>query len=87
VGNYESWKPVFDEHGTVREQSGSKGGRLFRNADDPNETVMLFEWDNLDNACTFAQSQDLREAMQRAGVADQPDIYFFEEGEIARIST
>jgi heme-degrading monooxygenase HmoA len=84
VGDYESWKPVFDEHGTVREQSGSKGGRLFRNADDPNETVMLFEWDNLDNARTFAQSQDLRETMQRAGVADQPDIYFFEEGEELR---
>ncbi len=38
----------------------------------------------LDNARTFAQSQDLREAMQRAGVADQPDIYFFEEVEELR---
>jgi heme-degrading monooxygenase HmoA len=81
VEDYERWKPGFDEHGSVREQSGSKGGRLFRNAEDPNETVILLEWDNLENARQFAQSEDLRETMQRVGVSDQPDIYFLEEVE------
>jgi heme-degrading monooxygenase HmoA len=85
VEDYERWKPIFDEHGAVREPNGSKGGRLFRNADDPNETVVLFEWDNVENARTFTQSQDLRETMQRSGVADQPDIYFFEEVEEVRV--
>ncbi len=54
VEDYDRWKPIFDEHGAVREESGSKGGRLFRNADDPNETIILFEWDDLDKACQFA---------------------------------
>ena len=85
VEDYERWKPVFDGNAPVRKQSGSKGGRLFRNADDPNEIVILFEWDPLDNARTYAQSWDLRERMQRAGVADQPDIYFFEEVEEVRV--
>lgn len=79
VEDYESWKPVFDEHRATRKESGSKGGRLWRTADDPNEVVILFEWDELDNARRFVQSDDLRETMQRAGVADQPDIYFLEE--------
>jgi heme-degrading monooxygenase HmoA len=81
VEDYERWKPVFDEHASVREQSGSQGGRLFRNADDPNETLILWTWDNLDNARAFAQSQDLRETMRRAGVIEPPDIFFLEEVE------
>ena len=47
----------------------------------PNELVILFQWDDLEKAQQFAQSEDLRETMQRAGVADQPDIYFLEEVE------
>ncbi len=81
VEDYQRWKSSFVEHATVRQQSGSKGGRLSRNADDPNEIVILFERDDLDNARQFAHSEDLRERMQRAGVADRPDLYFFEEGE------
>ena len=81
VEDYENWKPVFEEHGDLRRESGSKGVRLFRNADDPNETVILLEWEDLQHARRFAQSEDLREAMQRAGVAERPDIYFLEEVE------
>ena len=79
VEDYESWKPVFEEHGSTRRESGSKGVRLFRNADSPNETVILLEWDDLEKARRFAQSENLRETMERAGVADEPDIYFLEE--------
>ena len=82
--DYDRWKPAFDEHGATREQNGSQGGRLFRNVDDPNETVILLAWDDLDNARRFAQSDDLRETMQRAGVAEQPDVYFLEEVEDVR---
>ena len=81
VADYNTWKPVFDEHAATRKTSGSQGGRLFRNAHDPNETVILLEWDDLEKARQFAQSEDLRQTMQRAGVADQPDIYFLEEVE------
>jgi hypothetical protein len=31
VEDYERWKPVFEEHGSTRRESGSKGVRLFRN--------------------------------------------------------
>jgi heme-degrading monooxygenase HmoA len=54
---------------------------VFRNATDPNELVILFEWSDLEQARQFAQSEDLRQGMQRAGVVDQPDIYLLEAGE------
>jgi heme-degrading monooxygenase HmoA len=85
VEDYERWKRVFDhDHGATRERSGSKGGWILRNAEDLNELVILLEWDSLENAQRFANADDLREAMQRAGVADQPDVYFLEEVEQLR---
>jgi heme-degrading monooxygenase HmoA len=81
VEDYAKWKPAYDQHGTTRKASGGQGAQLFRNANDPNELVILFEWDDLEKAGRFVQSEDLRRAMQRAGVADQPDIYFLEEVE------
>ncbi len=81
VENYAKWKPVFDAHGATRKAGGSKGARLFRNAADPNEMVLLFEWDNLEKAQKFAQSPELRETMEKAGVVDHPDLYFLDEVE------
>jgi antibiotic biosynthesis monooxygenase (ABM) superfamily enzyme len=79
--DYKRWKPIFDEHGTTRQENGGHGGTLYRNADDPDEAVTLFKWDNLENARRYAQSEDLRDALQRAGVTVQPDVYFLEEVE------
>ncbi|OLC12268.1 MAG: hypothetical protein AUH29_16975, partial [Candidatus Rokubacteria bacterium 13_1_40CM_69_27] len=70
---------IFDAHGTARRAAGSQGGRLFRNLDDPNALVILFEWESADKARQFAPSADLRQTMKRAGVADQPDLSFLEE--------
>jgi len=81
VEDYAKWKPVFDEHAASRKASGSKGGHLFRNPDNPNELFILFEWDDLERARQFTRSDDLREAMQRAGVVGMPDLHFLEKVE------
>ncbi len=77
--DFNKWKPVYDEHEKVRKNSGSKGAVLFRNQDNPNETVVLIEWDIIEHAKNFASSPDLKETMQRAGVIDIPKIYFLDE--------
>ena len=79
VRDYSKWKPVFDEHASTRKTAGSKGARLFRSADNLNEIVIVFEWESAENARKFAQSEDLKKTMQRAGVIDKPDVYFLEE--------
>ena len=73
------WKAAFDEHASTRKAAGSKGGRLFRSADDPNELVAIFEWDSLENARKFVGSDDLRQAMEQAGVTGPPDILFLDQ--------
>ncbi len=79
VADYLAWRAVFDEYEPTRLANGSQGGWLFRNADDPDEVLLLLAWDDLERARLFADSDDLREAMARAGVTDRPDIWFLED--------
>jgi heme-degrading monooxygenase HmoA len=81
VRDYGTWESVFEEHESTRRANGSQGGRLFRSVIDPNEILLLLEWDDLERARLFADSDDLREAMTRAGVTDRPDIWFLEDVE------
>jgi hypothetical protein len=76
VQDFAKWKGKYDEHLNVREAAGLTERYLLRNADNPNEVIMLFEASDLDKARALASSSDLRQRMQEAGVADKPDIYF-----------
>lgn len=78
VADYGRWKTIFDADGANRQAAGSKGGQVFRSADDPNEVVMLFEWD-LEKARQFSQREELRAKMQEAGVLGPVESYFLEE--------
>jgi heme-degrading monooxygenase HmoA len=79
VTDYPTWKAVFDEHEPTRCANGSQGERLFRDTADPNEILVLLAWDDLERARLFVDSDDLHEAMSRAGVTDRPDIWFLED--------
>ena len=79
VEDYAKWKAVFDEMGGARKAASSKGGHVFRSINDHNEVVVLLEFENSERCDQFARSEDLKQAMQRAGVVDKPDIYLLEE--------
>jgi heme-degrading monooxygenase HmoA len=76
VEDYSKWKEAFDEDAGVRQPGGSKGGHVFQSANDPNEVFVLLEWDSMEKIQQFAQSDELKERMQQAGVTGPPDIYF-----------
>ena len=79
VEDWDKWKPIYDEHGATRKAGGCQRTHVFRNDQDPNEVVILLEWDDLGRARQFYESEDLRQTMQRAGVTDQPDVYFLND--------
>ena len=79
VADFDKCKPVYDAHASARQNAGLKEEHLFRNADDPNEVILLFSAEDIDKAKAFAASDDLRQAMQRAGVSDKPDVYFLND--------
>jgi hypothetical protein len=83
VADYATWKRMFDAGGASRQAGGSKGGQLFRSDDDPNEVIILLEWD-LEQDRQFRQREALQAKMQEAGVLGPPELYLLEE--IERLS-
>jgi hypothetical protein len=79
VAKYGIFEPVFKDDEARRRRSGSKGGRLFRNVVDPNNLFALFEWDTVEDAQKFAQSYELREAVEWATDSTPPRATVIEE--------
>jgi heme-degrading monooxygenase HmoA len=85
IADYEKWRKVFDGKDNILQGSGVQGGMLFRNIDKPDEIIVLLRWKTLDTLRDFMASDRLRQAMQKGGVADQPDVYFLDELEKPRV--
>lgn len=64
VGDYETFKKVYLDDEERRKRGGSQGGRVYRVSDDPDDIVVILEWDDAARAREFAKSLDLREAMK-----------------------
>jgi hypothetical protein len=72
VKDFRAWKRLFDGHAPVREAAGLTDGRVYQTVDDPNDVVILLDMADVGKAKAFANSEDLKVAMQRAGVIDAP---------------
>ena len=64
VGDYGTFKTVYLDDQERRKRSGSKGARVMRVSGDPNDIIILIEWDTVENAREWAESLELHEAMQ-----------------------
>ena len=78
VADFGKWKSAYDAHAPARTKAGLKELHVLRNIDNPDEIVLLFSADDLGKAKAFVASQDLREAMEKAGVTGKPDICFLQ---------
>lgn len=81
VSDYAKWKEVYDQGKSMIKSSGGKNQRLFRNSANPNELVILTEFDDMSKAKKLVEGNDLKQAMQRGGVSEVPTIFFLEEVE------
>jgi quinol monooxygenase YgiN len=79
VNDFKVWKQVFDSFAPTRKSFGEQSAQLYHDAQNPNKLTLLFKWDSIANAQKFSQSTELREAMQKAGVAGPPTINFLNE--------
>ena len=79
VKDYAAWRKVFDDLTSMRTGYGCTGHQVFQSPNDPNELTILTEWKTIDQAKTYATSNDLKEGMKNAGVLSQPDVAFLAE--------
>ena len=84
VADYDTWKSVFDEHEGVRRGHGQLEHRIFRSVDNPNRVVVHNDFPTADDARAFRDDPSLPEAMERAGVTDEPWLGVIERVEQKR---
>jgi quinol monooxygenase YgiN len=87
VTDYSRWKEAFDAHLNTRKAAGETNYRVLQSVDDPREVTIFLDWDSLDRARRFAGSEDLKQAMQKAGVVGDPDVRFLEDARTVRRSS
>jgi hypothetical protein len=85
VKDFSKWKPGFDEYGSTRKEAGSKGGILLRTSEDPDDVVVLLQWDNIENASKFSKSQNLKKKMEELGVIGKTDILLLDKIEDVQV--
>jgi heme-degrading monooxygenase HmoA len=75
VRDYAAWRPGYDAHESSRGAAGITDGRVYRNAEDPNDIVIVANVSDLAKARAWTASDDLKTAMQKAGVLGAPTIH------------
>jgi antibiotic biosynthesis monooxygenase (ABM) superfamily enzyme len=81
VNDYAKWKAVLDETKPMAKSYGVRSQRILRNFADPNEVVVVNEFDDMKAAQKFAKSDELKKVMERAGVAEVPSVWFLNEAD------
>jgi len=79
VSDYGNWKRVYDEFASVRKENGVTGASVHRDASDPNIIIVTHQFNDVNTAMAFANSEELKSAMANAGVAGPPEIWFSED--------
>ena len=76
VADFNKWKQAFDTHLNRRMAAGETGFRVFHAVEDPRDVTLLLDWEGLESARRFMNSEDLHQAMQQAGVVGSPDVNY-----------
>ncbi len=79
IGDFAAWKKAYDAHAQARADGGLEAGRVTRSVDDASELILIFGVADLAKAKAFVASENMKSAMQGAGVIDKPDLVFVDE--------
>ncbi len=74
VEDYNRWKEVYDGLSELKLRYGWERYRVFQVAGDRNDLLVMDEFDTVEQARSFLDSKDFRNAMQLAGVVGTPEV-------------
>jgi hypothetical protein len=75
VEDYEAWRKGYDEFDEQRRSMGVSGDAVFQSIEDPNDVTAWHDFDTAEAAQAFVSSDELRNAMQDAGVQGEPQVW------------
>lgn len=76
VKDFQAWHTVYQDLPPMQKALGVTAQAVYRSADDPNDVTVTHEFASLEAARAYVGSPELRAAMDRAGVAGPPTIWF-----------
>ncbi|MBI3790765.1 MAG: antibiotic biosynthesis monooxygenase [Gemmatimonadetes bacterium] len=72
--DFDRWKAAFDADEPNRKAAGMLGHHINRGADNPNDLSVYIAASDLAKAQAFANSPQLKETMQKAGIVSAPVV-------------
>lgn len=75
IGDYAKWRPVFDKHKILRDKAGFTNTHIYRHADNARELLIWSDVADVAKAREALAGQEIRSAMQEAGVIGHPQIH------------
>ena len=76
VADYADWKSVFDAALATRQSVGEAAYKILVDPADSNSVTVIFQWDTVESAQTFAVDAILENGMRGAGVISKPQFTF-----------
>jgi hypothetical protein len=76
VKDYATWRTGYDGGEKSRLSAGITNGRVFRNAQDQNDVVILQDVADVAKARAWLGSDDLKAQMEKSGVVGSPNVRF-----------
>jgi hypothetical protein len=76
VSNYNTWRKAYDDFAPFQKANGVKAQAVYQATDNPNDITVTHDFATLEAAQAFAKHDELKKAMQGAGVVGAPTIWF-----------
>ena len=76
VADFATWKQAYDAFDAERRGMGVRGDAVFQAAEDANDVTAWHDFESLESARTFVESDRLRAVMTASGVASEPTVWF-----------
>ena len=74
LNDYEAWKEVVSDLDGLRAQYGSRGFTSYRNAANPNEVFLIFEWDDNKPYTAYLELPEVKRALAATGAMEIIEI-------------
>ena len=71
VEDYDGWKARRDSLADVRAEYGERRAEVYRVADEPDRVVVLMEWESLEAARAFSESDEFLAGMDESDFVEE----------------
>jgi heme-degrading monooxygenase HmoA len=76
VDDFDTWHKAVEEFAPTLRANGVVGSAFYRSVDDPNDLTVAHDFETLEAARAFAESDELRTARPKAGVKGDLNVWF-----------